>query len=420
MKILLVGSGAREHALAWKLSHSSQLDRLLLLPGNPGMERLGDTIEGVSSTDVGAVAMVAAAQNVDLAVIGPEAPLAAGVTDALRRAGIPTFGPTRSAARLESSKSFAKDMMTSAGVPTAAAHVFTEPTPAHEHVDRTEGPYVVKADGLAAGKGVLVTASRREAHAWVDRCFEGGFGAAGAVVVIEDYLDGPELSVFAICDGSRYLTLQAARDYKRLSDADSGPNTGGMGSYSPVELPPDLIPTVEREVIEPTIRVMSDSGNPYVGFLYVGLALTSAGPKVIEYNCRLGDPETQVVLPRMSSDLLPILADAAAGSLGTDPIEWRDEAAVNVVLASAGYPESPRAGDVITGLEDVGDDVLVFHAGTQRIDGRLRTAGGRVLSVVGTGPDLGAARAAAYGGMSQIKFKGMQHRTDIAGSERSE
>lgn len=420
MKVLLVGSGAREHALAWKLSQSPHLEDLLLLPGNPGMERLGDTIEGVNPTDVGAVAMVAAAQKVDLAVIGPEAPLAAGVADALTRAGIPTFGPTRSAARLEASKSFAKEVMTRAGVPTAAAEAFTEPIPAHHHVDRTEGPYVVKADGLAAGKGVLVTTSRPEAHAWIDRCFEGGFGQAGAVVVIEEFLDGPELSVFAICDGTRYLTLQPARDYKRLGDADTGPNTGGMGSFSPVELPAALIPTVERDVIEPTIRFMSESGNPYVGFLYVGLALTDSGPKVIEYNCRLGDPETQVVLPRMSSDLLPILAGAAAGNLGAGAIEWRDEAAVNVVLASAGYPESSRSGEVITGLDDVGDDVFVFHAATQHIDGRVRTAGGRVLSVVGLGSDLATARAAAYAGLSPISFKGMQHRTDIASSERSE
>ncbi|MEX2279158.1 MAG: phosphoribosylamine--glycine ligase [Acidimicrobiia bacterium] len=414
MKVLLVGSGAREHALAWKLSQSPHLERLFLLGGNPGMEGLGDTIEGVGATDVGAVAMVAAAQSVDLAVIGPEAPLAAGVADALTRAGVPTFGPTRSAARLEASKSFAKEVMTSAGVPTAAADAFTEPTRAHQHVDRSEGPYVVKADGLAAGKGVLVTTSRREAHAWIDKCFEGGFGAAGAVVVIEEFLDGPELSVFAICDGTRFLTLQPARDYKRLGDADTGPNTGGMGSFSPVELPSELLPTVEREVIEPTIRFMAESGNPYVGFLYVGLALTDTGPKVIEYNCRLGDPETQVVLPRMSSDLLPILAGAAAGSLGADTIEWRDEAAVNVVLASAGYPESPRSGDAITGLDEVGDDVLIFHAGTRRLEGRVRTAGGRVLSVVGLGADLALAREAAYAGVSQIRFKGVHYRTDIA------
>ncbi|MEX2654697.1 MAG: phosphoribosylamine--glycine ligase [Acidimicrobiia bacterium] len=414
MKVLLVGSGAREHALAWKLSQSPHLERLFLLPGNPGMEGLGDTIEGVGATDVGAVAMVAAAQSIDLAVIGPEAPLAAGVADALTRAGIPTFGPTRSAARLEASKSFAKEVMTTAGVPTASADAFTDPTLAHQHVGRSEGPYVVKADGLAAGKGVLVTTSRREAHAWIDKCFEGEFGAAGTVVVIEDFLDGPELSVFAICDGTRFLTLQPARDYKRLGDADSGPNTGGMGSFSPVELPSELLPTVEREVIEPTIRFMAESGNPYVGFLYVGLALTDTGPKVIEYNCRLGDPETQVVLPRMSTDLLPILAGAAAGSLGADTIEWRDDAAVNVVLAAAGYPESPRSGDVITGLDQVDDDVLVFHAGTRRDDGRVRTAGGRVLSVVGLGADLAVAREAAYAGVSQIRFEGVHYRTDIA------
>jgi phosphoribosylamine---glycine ligase len=416
VRVLLVGSGAREHAIAWSLSRSPDLDGLLLVPGNPGMERLGDTVDGVSPTDVGAVAMMAAAQRVDLAVIGPEAPLAAGVTDTLVRAGVPTFGPTRAAARLESSKAFAKDVMTRAGIPTAAAAVFTDPVTAHAAIDSSDGPYVVKADGLAAGKGVLVTGQRQEAHAWVDRCFEGGFGEAGATVVIEDYLDGPELSVFAISDGSRHLTLQPARDYKRLLDDDAGPNTGGMGSFSPVELPPDLIATVDQTVIGPVLEVMRDDDLPYVGFLYVGLALTADGPKVIEFNCRLGDPETQVLLPRLGSDLLPVLAAAAHGDIGDSRLEWGDGAAVNVVLAASGYPESPRSGDPISGITETDDSSLVFHAGTKRIEGRICTAGGRVLSVVGLGDDLPSARTRAYERVAAIRFAGMQYRSDIAGT----
>lgn len=417
MRVLLVGSGAREHALAWKFTRSPVLDRLLLVPGNPGMESLGDTVDGVSPTDVGAVAMMAASQRIDLAVIGPEAPLAAGISDALVRAGVPTFGPTRAAARLESSKAFAKDVMTRAEIPTAAASVFTDPSAAHAAIDASDGPYVVKADGLAAGKGVLVTDQRSEAHGWVDRCFEGGFGDAGATVVIEDYLDGPELSVFAISDGTRHLSMHPARDYKRLLDADAGPNTGGMGSYSPVDRVADLTATVDRTVIAPVLDVMRGDGLSYVGFLYVGLALTSEGPRVIEFNCRLGDPETQVILPRLTSDLLPVLAAAAHGDLGAERLEWDDRTAVNVVLAASGYPESPRSGDPITGLSSGSDDTsLVFHAGTRRQGGRICTGGGRVLSVVGLGDDLTSARTRAYDRVAGIRFAGMQFRSDIARS----
>ncbi|MDX1447646.1 MAG: phosphoribosylamine--glycine ligase [Acidimicrobiia bacterium] len=414
MKVLLIGSGAREHALAWKLAASPTLDRLLILPGNPGMARLGDTIEGVSPVEVGAVAAVAAAHSVDLAVIGPEAPLAAGVSDALRRAGVAVFGPSRSGARLESSKSFAKEVMARAGVPTAGSTTFSDPGTAHAHLQSADGPYVVKADGLAAGKGVLVTEAREEAADWVDACFEGRFGEAGSTVVIEEYLEGPELSVFAICDGTRHVVLEPARDYKRLADGDAGPNTGGMGSYSPVDVPADLLSAVARTVIEPTIATMADDGDPYIGFLYVGLALTADGPKVIEFNCRLGDPETQVVLPRLESDLLSVLEAAANGDLGDTRLEWSPHAAVNVVLASSGYPTDPVSGAAITGLDDVDDDVLVFHAGTRAEGRHLVTSGGRVLSVVGSGPDLPAARSSAYEAVDRIRFRGMQFRTDIA------
>lgn len=414
MRVLLVGSGAREHALAWKLSASPHLDSLYVLPGNPGMAELGDTIADVPPTNVGAVAAVAAAHRVDLAVIGPEAPLAAGVADTLRRAGIAVFGPTRSGARLESSKSYAKQVMARAGVPTAAAEVFAEPAAAHNRLDASDGPFVVKADGLAAGKGVLVTESRRAAREWVNACFDGRFGDAGTSVVIEEYLDGPELSVFAICDGSRSVVLEPARDYKRLSDGDTGPNTGGMGSYSPVSIPNDLIPTVVRTVIEPTMRTMAEGGDPYVGFLYAGLALTKEGPKVIEFNCRLGDPETQVVLPRLSEDLLPVLAEAARGELRTTELEWTTDSAVNVVLAAGGYPDNPRTGASISGLNEVEPGTLVFHAGTRREGKNLVTAGGRVFSVVGTGSSVVAARSAAYQAAEAVQFAGKQFRTDIA------
>lgn len=414
MRVLLIGAGAREHAIAWRLRQSPDLERLLLLPGNPGMAALGETVEGISPTDVGAVAAMAAAQRVDLTVVGPEDPLAAGITDALARVGVPTFGPTRSAAQLESSKAFAKEVMRRAGIPTAEARVHDDPASAHDHLAEIDGPFVVKADGLAAGKGVLVTDSRVEAGSWVDRCFSGDFGEAGSRVVIEEYLQGPELSVFALSDGVDVVTLQPARDYKRLSDGDRGPNTGGMGSYSPVDTDPGVLSEVERTIIRPTIDTMAESGVPYVGFLYAGLALTADGPRVIEFNCRLGDPETQVVLPRLGTDLLGLLAAGAAGSLPATPLDWIPIAAVNVVMASAGYPESPRPGETISGLHEVDPDVLVFHAGTERRDRRLVTAGGRVLSVVGTGADVARARARAYAGVEQIRFRGCQFRTDIA------
>ncbi len=413
MRVLLVGSGAREHALAWKLAASPSLTRLTMLPGNPGMRTLGDTIEGIEPTAVGAVAALASQQDFDLVVIGPEGPLAAGLVDALLAAGVPAFGPTRAAARLESSKSFAKLVMARAAIPTASAEVFTERAAARRHLQETPGPYVVKADGLAAGKGVLVTPDLAEARHWVERCFDGDFGAAGARVVVEEYLDGPELSVFALCDGTRHLPLEPARDYKRLADADRGPNTGGMGSYSPVPVPAGLAATVDREIIEPALHVMAEDGAPYVGFLYVGLVLTSDGPRVIEFNCRLGDPETQVVLPRLGNDLLPLLAAGAAGELGRGDLDWDPAPAVNVVLAARGYPESPGGGDPISGLDEV-RDALVFHAGTSARGKQLVTAGGRVLSVVGRGEDLAGARQAAYGAVASISFPGMQFRTDIA------
>lgn len=416
MRVLLVGSGGREHALGWKLAHSPRVDEVMSIPGNPGLAALGPVVEGVAPDDAGAVAAIARMHGVDLVVVGPEGPLAAGLADAVGRLGIPVFGPSRAAARLEASKAFAKDVMRRAGVPTAEAWVFDDRAAAAAHVRGHPGPYVVKADGLAAGKGVLVTEDRDDALAWVDRCFDGGFGAAGATVVIEEYLDGPELSVFAVCDGEHAVILEPARDYKRLRDGDRGPNTGGMGSFSPVELPQGLIDRVVADVIDPLLRQMAEDGTPYRGFLYAGLALTADGPRVVEFNVRLGDPETQVVLPRLRTDLVEVMEAALGGSLAGLALEWLPVAAVNVVLAASGYPDSPRRGDVIHGADGIDHDAMVFHAGTTRDGrGRLVTAGGRVLNVVGTGPDLAAARATAYAAVDRISWDGMQFRTDIAG-----
>lgn len=414
MKVLLVGSGGREHALGWKLAQSPRVDELLSLPGNPGLASLGSVVEGVDPLDVGAVAALARIHAVDLVVVGPEAPLAAGLADAVSALGIPVFGPSRAAARLEASKSFAKDVMTRAGVPTAEAWTFTEAQPAHDHVGSHAGPYVIKADGLAAGKGVLVTDERDEAHGWVDRCFDGDFGDAGSTVVIEEFLAGPEVSVFAICSGAGAVALAPARDYKRLAGGDRGPNTGGMGSYSPVDdLPDDLVPQTLEKVIQPTLQRLSEDGHPYKGFLYAGLVLTDEGPKVLEFNVRLGDPETQVIVPRLESDLVDLIEASLTGS-AVEPV-WSDRVAVEVVLAAEGYPESPCKGAAIHGLDSVPDDALVFHAGTAREGKKLVTAGGRVLNVVGMGDTLPEARDRAYAAVEAISWRGMQYRTDIAG-----
>jgi phosphoribosylamine--glycine ligase len=407
MRILLVGSGGREHSIGWKLAQSSRVDELISLPGNPGLAELGPTVEGIDIDDVGAIAAMALFHQVDLVIVGPEAPLAAGVADAATSLGIPVFGPTRSAARLESSKSFAKDVMSRAGIPTGASETFTDHQSAIDHLTRTEGPYVVKADGLAAGKGVLVTESRTDAESWVGYCLEGGFGAAGASVIIEEYLNGPEVSVFAVCTENGAVPLEPARDYKRLFEGDEGPNTGGMGSYSPVDdLPEGLVSGVMTDVIDPTLEQMKADGNPFTGFLYAGLVLTDDGPKVLEFNVRLGDPECQAVLPRMTSDLVDVLEGASP--------EWMDMATVNVVLAAKGYPTAPEKGAVIKGLDRVPDDVIVFHAGTKRDGSKLLVNGGRVLNLVGTGSTIGEARAKAYTAAETVAWPGVEFRTDIA------
>ncbi|MDH3398968.1 MAG: phosphoribosylamine--glycine ligase [Acidimicrobiia bacterium] len=418
MNVLLLGGGAREHALGWKLAQSPLLDSLTCLPGNPGLAELGPVVEGISPTDAGAVAAFARQQDIDLVVVGPEAPLAAGVIDAFTSQGVPAFGPSRSAARLESSKSFAKTIMEKAGVPTAPAGVFTKREPAIEYLGRRSPPFVVKADGLAAGKGVLVTDDRTEAIGWVDRCLSGDFADAGHTIVIEDFLAGPEVSVFALCDGTEAVPLQPARDYKRLREGDRGPNTGGMGCFSPVDdLPAGLVDWTLDHVIRPVLHQMESEGAPYRGFLYAGLVLTERGPQVLEFNCRLGDPETQVVLPLLDNDLVEVILACLDGRARTLDLTWSDEAAVDVVLAAAGYPANPRRGDPIRGVPAAAElpGVLVFQAGTIREDGTLKTNGGRVINVVGIGPTLAEARRRAYAAAEGIRFAGKQLRPDIAG-----
>lgn len=401
MKVLLIGSGGREHAIGWKLAQSPRVDQLMSLPGNPGLAELGPIVEGIDAADAGAVSAMARLHGVDLVVVGPEGPLAAGLVDALERTGVPAFGPTRSAARLESSKQFAKDVMSRAGVPTGAWATFTEAAPAIEHLHRTEPPFVVKADGLAGGKGVLVTDSQADAASWVTHWIEHG------PVVIEEYLEGPEVSIFAVCTGSGAVTLEPARDYKRLLEGDEGPNTGGMGSYSPVlDLPPGLVEQTRTDVIDPVLARLHDDGNPFAGFLYAGLVLTDEGPKVLEFNVRLGDPECQAVLPRMTSDLVDVLEGATP--------EWTDVSTVNVVMAAHGYPTAPEKGDEIRGLNGDFDDVIVFHAGTVAEGRKLFVNGGRVLNVVGMGPTVDSARDRAYAAVERISWPGVQYRRDIA------
>ncbi|QHT56977.1 phosphoribosylamine--glycine ligase [Cellulomonas sp. H30R-01] len=425
MKILVVGTGAREHALVRALSLDPAVTALHAAPGNPGIGALA-TLHAVDQLDGAAVAALATELAADLVVVGPEAPLVAGVADAVRAAGIPVFGPSAEAARLEGSKAFAKDVMAAAGVPTAEPRVASTVEEVAAALDAFGAPYVVKEDGLAAGKGVVVTDDRAVALEHGRACVE----KEGGRVVVEEYLDGPEVSLFVLSDGATVVPLVPAQDFKRALDGDAGPNTGGMGAYSPLPWAPDgLVDEVLDLVARPTVDEMARRGTPFVGVLYCGLALTSKGTRVVEFNARFGDPETQVVLARLATPLAGVLLAAATGTLADlPPLEWRDEAAVTVVVASHGYPGTVRGGDPITGVEDAEalPGVHVLHAGTalrqnpaadddSEVDGaHLVSNGGRVLSVVGVGADLAAARAAAYAGVAQIELDGSHHRTDIA------
>ena len=415
VKVLVIGSGAREHALVKSIAADPMVDAVIAAPGNPGIAQIAlcESVEG-GVTNGAAIVEIAQRHTVDLVVIGPEAPLVEGVADDLRAAGIPTFGPSARAAQLEGSKAFAKRIMAEAGVPTALAHVCTTRAEVEEALDALGFPYVVKDDGLAAGKGVVVTEDREAALAHADACLARPDGR----IVIEEYLDGPEVSLFCISDGRTVIPLAPAQDFKRVADGDHGPNTGGMGAYSPLPwAPPGLVEDVVERIAKPTIDQMRNLDMPFVGVLYVGLALTSRGPRVVEFNVRFGDPETQVVLDRLVTSLAELLLAAATGELDhAEALYWRHEPSVTVVLAAPGYPDTPELGGELTGLDDAeSDTAYVLHAGTTRdSDGVLRANGGRVLSVVGTGADLTEARAAAYASIERIGLAGGHFRRDIA------
>ncbi|EWT06284.1 phosphoribosylamine--glycine ligase [Intrasporangium chromatireducens Q5-1] len=414
MKVLVLGSGAREHALVKAVAADPEVEAVIAAPGNPGIDATALCVP-VDILDGAAVAALAEQHAVDLIVIGPEAPLVAGVADVCRSAGFPVVGPSAAAARLEGSKSFAKDVMAAADVPTARCHVCTTVEQVESALDALGAPHVVKDDGLAAGKGVVVTESTAEALDHARACL----AKEGGCLVVEEYLDGPEVSVFCLSDGTTVVPLQPAQDFKRVGDGDAGPNTGGMGAYSPLDwAPPGLVAEVVERVAQPTIDELRRRGAPFVGILYVGLALTSRGPRVVEFNARLGDPDGQAVLARLETPLAQLLHATATGTLADFPdLRWSSDAAVVVVIASAGYPASPRSGDPITGLDAAGEvpGVVVLHAGTKRDEqGTLVSAGGRVLDVVAVGSDLEKARSAAYKAVDLIELDGSHHRTDIA------
>ncbi|MFF0086831.1 phosphoribosylamine--glycine ligase [Streptomyces canus] len=415
MKVLVIGNGAREHALCHSLSLDPDVSALHCAPGNAGIAEVAE-LHPVDALDGVAVAALAQRLGADLVVVGPEAPLVAGVSDAVREVGIPVFGPSGEAAQLEGSKAFAKEVMAAAGVPTARSYVCTTPEEAAAALDAFGAPYVVKDDGLAAGKGVVVTGDIEAAAAHANACDR---------VVIEEFLDGPEVSLFAITDGDTVLPLQPAQDFKRALDGDEGPNTGGMGAYSPLPwADPKLVDEVMQTVLQPTVDEMRRRGTPFSGLLYAGLAITSRGVRVIEFNARFGDPETQVVLARLETPLAGILLAAATGNLADlEPLRWSEDAAVTVVVASHNYPATPRTGDPITGLDEVAAEdaphTYVLHAGTKRDGDAVVSAGGRVLSVTASGKDLTEARERAYRAVARIRLDGSQHRTDIAAKAAS-
>jgi len=421
MRILVVGAGGREHALAWKISRSPLVDRVFCAPGNPGTARLAENLP-IPAEDVGRLALWARENRIDLAVVGPEAPLVAGLADRLAGSGVAVFGPSAAAARLEGSKAFAKEVMEASGIPTAAHRVFDALEPAVAYARSQDGRVVVKADGLAAGKGVVVCGSPSEAEEalrsmLVDRVH----GAACAQVLVEERLEGPEASVIALTDGERVLTLPPAQDHKRIFDGDRGPNTGGMGAFCPTPgVDPALLASVENSILLPTIREMARRGAPFRGALYAGLMLTPRGPKVLEFNARFGDPETQPILMRLSSDLVPALLGASKGNLADAHLDFDPRASVGVVMAAEGYPGTVAKGDVIEGAEDsFGEGVEVFQGGTARgPDGTLRTAGGRVLTVCALGRGLEEAAARAYQAAGRIRFRGGQYRRDIGRTGR--
>jgi phosphoribosylamine---glycine ligase len=418
MRVLLIGSGGREHALAWKLAASPMLTKLWAAPGNPGIAREA-TCVAIDVADHAAVVGFCVDNAVDLVVVGPEAPLVAGIGDDLRAAGIAVFGPSAEAARLEGSKGFTKDLCARMGIPTAAYGRFNNAPKAKAYIREVGAPVVVKADGLAAGKGVTVAMTLDEALDAVDACFEGAFGGAGAEVVVEAFLEGEEASFFCLCDGTIALPFGTAQDHKRVGDGDTGPNTGGMGAYSPAAvMTPALVESTMREIVEPTMRGMAEAGAPFSGVLFAGLMLTKDGPQLIEYNVRFGDPECQVLMMRLKDDLLVLLKAAADGQLGHVSVRWRDEAALTVVMAAKGYPATPEKGSVIAGLDTAAaEGVEIFHAGTAEADGRLVANGGRVLNVTSTGKTVAEAQSRAYAAIDRIDWPQGFCRRDIGWRE---
>ena len=419
MKVLVIGGGGREHALAWKLAQSPRVQKVYVAPGNGGTAT-DPALANVALTDSGALADFAAAEKIGLTVVGPEAPLAAGVVDLFRQRGQRIFGPTRAAAQLESSKAFAKDFMQRHGIPTAAYAVFDDAAAAHAFVERQGAPIVIKADGLAAGKGVVVATTPAQAHEaidWmlVDNRLGVAHNAGGARVVIEQFLEGEEASFIVLCDGKNVLPLATSQDHKRLLDGDAGPNTGGMGAYSPAPVvTPNVHARVMHEIILPTVAGMAKDGMPFTGFLYAGLMIDAHGqPHTVEFNARLGDPEAQPILMRLKSDLLDVLLYATDGTLDQAQLQWDRRVALGVVVAAAGYPLNPRRGDPITGLPAAAEDLKVFHAGTTLHDGRLLTSGGRVLCVTALGEKVKTAQQRAYDALGGIHIDGAIHRTDI-------
>ena len=417
MRVLVIGNGGREHALAWKIGQSPQVTQIWVAPGNGGTANL-PKCENVSiaASDLAALRDFALQQQVDLTVVGPEAPLVEGAADLLREAGLAVFGPSRAAAQIEGSKAFSKAFMQRHAIPTAQAATFDDFDEATRYLRGLDDAPVIKASGLAAGKGVILPNTRTEAAAVLQTMLlEGQFGEAGKTVLIEEKLEGPELSVLAFCDGKTARLMPVAQDHKRLMDRDLGPNTGGMGAFAPTPLAtPDLMAEVETTIVQPTLAGMAAEGTPYVGVLYAGLMLTDQGPKVLEFNCRFGDPETQVLLPLLESDLMDVMVACVEGRLDEIEPSWRDEAAVTVVMAARGYPGEYEAGVPITHVDEAeAAGCLVFHAGTKWKDDRLLTAGGRVLAVTGVGSDLPSAVRQAYAGVEVIHFNGAQYRKDI-------
>ena len=415
MKILVVGSGGREHALAWKLAQSEKIQVVMVAPGNGGTA-LDGRLKNIFITDPVQLADFVQQEHIALTVVGPEAPLAAGIVDIFRERGLKIFGPTKKAAQLESSKDFAKAFMQRHGIPTAAYQSFSDAKAAHEYIDQQGAPIVIKADGLAAGKGVVVAVTLKEAHDAVDMMLsDNHFGDAGARVVIEEFLEGEEASFIVMVDGKNILPLATSQDHKRLMDNDEGPNTGGMGAYSPAPIvTPQLHARVMREIILPTVQGMAKDGIPYTGFLYAGLMIDGQGnPKTLEFNCRMGDPETQPIMVRLKTDLVKVMEHAVEGTLDQIELQWDRRTALGVVMAAANYPESPRKGDVINGIPAETDDSVTFHAGSVLENDQLKTAGGRVLCVVGLGGTVRVAHKAAYEALDKIHFDGMQFRRDI-------